>query len=65
MRSAAALASARVEVAQVRYSKSGSAAGSRRPNQEREPTCNIASAWATFSTASKECSAPVPATRTS
>src|SRR5471032_3667086 len=65
MRSAAALASALEEVAQVRYSRSGIAAGSRRPNHDLEPTGSCASAWATLSTASKECSAPVPAKRTS
>src|SRR5258708_7942287 len=65
MRSAAALASAFEEVAQVRYSRSGDDEGSRRPNQDLEPTGNCASAWATLSTASKECSAPVAAMRTS
>src|SRR5437764_10802135 len=65
MRSAAALASAREDVAQVRYSRSGSEAGSLRPNHDLEPTCSIAKAWATLSTASKECSAPEPAIRTS
>jgi hypothetical protein len=61
MRCAAALASAFEEVAQVRYSRSGSLALSRRPNQDLDPTESCASAWATLSTASKECSAPVPA----
>src|SRR5277367_3314123 len=65
MRSAAALASAFEEVAQVRYSRSGNFPDSRRPNHDLEPTESIASAWATLSTASKECSAPVAATRTS
>src|SRR5258708_32675828 len=65
MRSAAALASAFEEVAQVRYSRSGDDEVSRRPNQVLEPTGNCASAWATLSTASKECSAPVAALRTS
>src|ERR1700677_1511052 len=65
MRSAAALASAFEEVAQVRYSRSGITAGSRRLNHDLEPTGSSASAWATLSTASKECSAPVPAKRTS
>src|ERR1700684_3386040 len=65
MRSAAALASALEEVAQVRYSRSGITVGPRRLNHDLEPTGNSASAWATLSTASKECSAPVPAKRTS
>src|ERR1700722_18131231 len=65
MRSAAALASALVEVAQVRYSRSGNAPDSRRPNHDLEPIVSIARACATLSTASKECSAPVAATRTS
>src|ERR1700730_9833425 len=65
MRSAAAWASAFEEVAQVRYSRSGNDEVSRRPNQDLEPTGNCASAWATLSTASKECSAPVEAMRTS
>src|ERR1700704_4291957 len=65
MRSTAAFAAAREEVAQVRYSSSGNTAGSRRPNHDLDTTGNSASAWATFSTASKECSAPVPAKRTS
>src|SRR3954466_14829174 len=65
MRSAAALASAFEEVAQVRYSRSGILEGSRRLNQDLEPTGRSASAWATLSTASNECSAPVAATRTS
>src|ERR1700716_4267396 len=65
MRSAAAFAAAREEVAQVRYSSSGNTAGSRRPNHDLDTTGNSASAWATLSTASKECSAPVPAKRTS
>ena len=38
MRCAAALASAFEEVAQVRYSRSGSLALSRRPNQDLDPT---------------------------
>ena len=38
MRSAAALASALEEVAQVRYSSSGNVAGSRRRNHDLEPT---------------------------
>ena len=33
----------------------------RRENHDLEPTANCASACATLSTASKECSAPVPA----
>ena len=61
MRSAAALASARDDVAQVRYSRSGTFVTSRRENQDLEPTDSSASAWATLSTASNECSAPVPA----
>src|ERR1700722_17359990 len=65
MRSAAALASAREEAAQVRYSRSGKVPGPRRPNHDLEPTVSIDNAWATLSTASKECSAPVAATRTS
>src|ERR1700692_4673505 len=40
MRSAAALASARDVVAQVRYSRSGILAGSRRLNHDLEPTDN-------------------------
>src|SRR5271163_4214665 len=65
MRSTAALASALEEAAQVRYSRSGNAPGPRRPNHDLEPTDSIDNAWATFSTASKECSAPLAATRTS
>ena len=41
MRSAAALASAREDVAQVRYSRSGALAASRRENQDLEPTCKL------------------------
>src|ERR1700712_446709 len=65
MRSAAALASAFEEVAQVRYSRSGDDAASRRPNHDLEPIASWASATATLSTASNECSAPVEAIRTS
>src|SRR5271168_5404807 len=65
MRSAAALASAFVELAQVRYSRSGVSAGPRRLNHDLEPAGNNASAWATLSTAPNECSAPVAAKRTS
>src|ERR1700733_4640026 len=65
MRSATALASALVEVAQVRYSRSGVSAGPRRLNQDLEVAGKSASAWATLSTAPKECSAPDEAKRTS
>ena len=48
MRSAAALAAALEEVAQVRYSRSGRMAGSRRPNhdfetdrEQRQRLCDI------------------------
>src|SRR5258708_226067 len=64
MRSAADLASALVEVAQVRYSRSGGAAGPRRANHDFEPTASCDNAWATLSTASNECRAPVAAMRT-
>src|ERR1700733_16064862 len=40
MRSAAALASAREEVAQVRYSRSGDSADSRRPNHDFAATAS-------------------------
>ena len=58
---AAALASALVEVAQVRYSRSAMATGSRRPNHDLDPTASSANACATLSTAPNEYSAPVPA----
>jgi len=54
MRSAAALASAFEDVAQVRYSRSGTSEVSRRPNQDFEPTGSSASDCARLSTAPKE-----------
>ncbi len=68
MRSAAILASALVEVAQVRYSSSGKSVFSRRPNHEVNDfgaTGNNASAYARLSTAPKPNVAPDDAWRTS
>jgi hypothetical protein len=68
MPAAAALASALVEVAQVRYSRSGIALRSWRKNQENEARGfgeRLARVCAMFSVTPKRNSAPVEATRIS